>query len=352
MPFALLTWLAACAYNKSSDNSAASLAARRAQACSTVYRDAFMYDQENILGTQMKFPSLSGRNNGSMLFVHVGKTCGTTVASRLSSAKIHFSQVHAVPVKLDALQRHTLVLIAIREPVDRLISAYWDIHPSEGKEGKHPESKKEFYRCFPTAEDFATGLSQRHSSCGQIAHGMLHPATSNGSHMLKGLCYYLGGVREHLFTKQILVTETATCTDDTSRVIEWMRPGSISSDGGDTCIHCDRAFSQFSGNRLNASGELVQSVPAAASAVNTGVSAAGRALMKAVLVELGEYDLYEDLKQAAHQTTGVRSRLEREEAAYSRLQRQIEPMRKEAQGHLDAHIGKLLMSGAPLPKHG
>jgi hypothetical protein len=64
-----------------------------------------------------------------MFFVHVGKTGGSTVSIFLKKNNISFSGIHVHSVIPGHLYRFDKILIPVRDPMSRIISAYKYRHP-------------------------------------------------------------------------------------------------------------------------------------------------------------------------------------------------------------------------------
>jgi len=74
---------------------------------------------------------LPGEHQGSnftfqhrVLLIHIGKAGGATVNRMLSDANVTWNQVHVHPVPRIAIASHARIVACVRDPVDRLISAY------------------------------------------------------------------------------------------------------------------------------------------------------------------------------------------------------------------------------------
>ena len=70
-----------------------------------------------------------------LLFVHIGKTCGDTViaaldknnkkiTSSIEAGRAAFDMVHVHPVRAEVIASMENILITLRDPIDRFISAY------------------------------------------------------------------------------------------------------------------------------------------------------------------------------------------------------------------------------------
>merc|ERR1719162_671510 len=184
-----------------------------------------------------------------------------------------FDMVHVHPVRTEVLENVHNVLIPMRDPVDRLISAYnsaackadgVEDHICERKAPPHSEEAEEFeeagefeesedvsesealrvgrlnmpprqglgpmpavggliMQCFPNVTAFGDGIDDD-TECGRVARDMIGMgATDAGAgHVGKGDCYYVGGVLEQLRTKRIHLIHTEKCGVDIGTIPEWL----------------------------------------------------------------------------------------------------------------------------------
>ena len=59
-----------------------------------------------------------------VLFVHVGKTCGGTIAAELRKNRVAYHEVHLDKVDGEKLAKYKRVIVSARDPVDRVVSAF------------------------------------------------------------------------------------------------------------------------------------------------------------------------------------------------------------------------------------
>lgn len=190
-----------------------------------------------------KVPYLSGEHAvapGQALLVHVGKTCGSSVNRVVKGSGVMLPQVHVHPVTPRVLANRTHVIVATRDPVTRVISAFNHNHPDGGE---RPINSNNFYsrllplyRCYPTVAALALGLS-RNDSCGDIARRALtslpadHDAPYYGhGHLMMGFCFYIGGVlgalraigRRSGGRGGVFLIDTESCAEDTAEGLVWL----------------------------------------------------------------------------------------------------------------------------------
>eukprot|EP00729_Bicosta_minor_P018025 gene18025-27102_t len=122
--------------------------------------------------------------DNSVLFVHIGKAGGGAVESHLQRAGIRFDQIHVSYTPGNALLSHDWIIVCVRDPVARLVSAYNWNNPASAKKGhKHASSVVNFYKCFPNVNAWVrafrshsgggsgggSGSTEAPALCGQIA---------------------------------------------------------------------------------------------------------------------------------------------------------------------------------------
>ena len=187
-----------------------------------------------------------------VLFVHIGKSCGATVERALEhnsellklkgvggfKVPEPFGRVHVHPVRRGVLDAAQEVAIVLRDPAERVISAYntaackEDDDVTDIKECLRAPAEQKFQRfgfkrlslleCYPNVTAFADGLDDD-SDCGRLARDVLqnnetHPESSHGEHVGMGSCFYVGGMTKMLTHKRIHLVETSTCDADIARI--------------------------------------------------------------------------------------------------------------------------------------
>ena len=228
--------------------------------------------------TEDGHPDLRGdkclkRPTPHLLFIHVGKTCGDTVISALdkNSMKIKsidehsgrdaYDMVHVHPVRAEVVASMDNILITMRDPVDRLISAYnnaaclaegvnrdicertptkqrnpnvsamrrpgsgplWNYKDPWIRDLRIPELGGFVMQCFPNVTVFADHIDDD-TACGRIARDMIGPdrADAGVSHVGRGNCYYMGGILQWLPGKRIHIVNTEDCEEGIRRIPKWL----------------------------------------------------------------------------------------------------------------------------------
>jgi len=225
-------------------------------------REAFGLDQWPNLGGGVVSSDVADNWPGPMFnFVHVGKTCGTSVTEFLVSSGLRYDygayglsdQIHVHPMTNETLGRSPRVLITLRDPVDRVVSAfYFNRHMRELNEyllgGEANATTVLMNECgFDTVDQFAaavddTGICGQlvrtalHSDLGEINSALVVTTASNdrnrvtaalrwpfiAGHVSRGACFYLGGLLEQIEKKDVYVVETETCDDDARGIPKWL----------------------------------------------------------------------------------------------------------------------------------
>jgi hypothetical protein len=116
------------------------------------------------------------------MFVHIGKTGGTTAFDKLKRNWIKTEQIHMHPIDMAMLNHYTNIIISIRDPVERYISSFNNILAN----GPAPSKDVLFHECFNNISDAADAILSS-TKCG-------HVLRSVSSHIGAGYCFYLGGI--------------------------------------------------------------------------------------------------------------------------------------------------------------
>jgi hypothetical protein len=115
----------------------------------------------------------------STLFIHVGKTGGTTANHQLHANGIKTDQLHVHPVHLAMVRHYKYIIISVRDPLERYVSSFNNFMP----EGENP--LQYLYECYSNIS-FAADAILDSTKCAFLLR-------TTDSHLRKGFCYYLGG---------------------------------------------------------------------------------------------------------------------------------------------------------------
>jgi hypothetical protein len=154
----------------------------------------------------------------SILVVHVGKTCGSSVCKVLGAMNISYTQVHIYPLDDRMIEQFDYIFITVRDPFNRAVSAYNFHNPKFATIANSPQNEPDlaahFYGCFPTLSDYGNHLYDN-STCGKYAR-------QGVGHMRLGLCSYLGGVMNSLMKhrQKVFIIDTETCELDLAQVLD------------------------------------------------------------------------------------------------------------------------------------
>lgn len=155
--------------------------------------------------------------------IHIGKCAGGTVNKFLEHNNVAVDRIHAIvpdPARLDAG-----IVVVLRDPIDRLISAFNWRHPStRPAEGRHlphvdhDESEMAFYRCFDSVNAFAEALDAD-STCGQRARDAL---TQHTKHIGMGYEFYFpASVMAVMRTHRVFVIHQERLEEDLHNFLKW-----------------------------------------------------------------------------------------------------------------------------------
>ena len=106
-----------------------------------------------------------------VVFVHVGKTCGGTIAAELRKNRVAYHEVHLDKVDGETLAKYKRVIVSARDPVDRVVSAFnWrSPHACRQRKGQCTppravekfDGERGFYNCFPDVQHFVDAVTER-----------------------------------------------------------------------------------------------------------------------------------------------------------------------------------------------
>lgn len=155
--------------------------------------------------------------NGTVLLVHVGKAGGGTLENLFKTSGVSWQSLHIHALDTQMIHGFELIVLNLRDPVQRLISAFNFRNPRVRRisadwyhcgEGKH----KDFYKCFKTLDEYAEALTAD-DRCGKLARrGECHTELDT--------CAYLGGVVDELERnkQKVFVVDTSTLMADAEKL--------------------------------------------------------------------------------------------------------------------------------------
>ena len=172
-----------------------------------------------------------------VLFVHVGKTCGGSAVAYLRRA-VNVTEVHLRPVKREEVERASHIIVSVRDPTERVVSAFeWHRPGGDRTYGRCFHRKRdverygnscaddELYKCAATADAFADLVASRNTTdrCARVAKAFLAPDAgarllgeplhfARLSHINRGFAFYLG--EDTLKGRRVWVVEASACERD------------------------------------------------------------------------------------------------------------------------------------------
>ena len=176
-----------------------------------------------------------------VLLVHVGKTCGGTIAGDLKKNGIAFHEVHLRKLDKETLDSYKRIIISARDPVDRLVSAFNWKSPHACREHKSgcttPRSVDKFdgeaglYNCFADVQSFVGALvtnSHQTLTCHMLAYSFFHGVgvgEGGGSHIGKGFSWYIGAVLYDLLRRgdDLWIVRSEVCDHDMEGAVRWLQ---------------------------------------------------------------------------------------------------------------------------------
>jgi len=144
-----------------------------------------------------------------MVVIHVGKTGGSTTSESLKGAGIKFKQLHTGrSITMRSKIRNGdfgLIVINIRDPISRTISAYNWKHPRNCKTNpmctwRDNKYETQFYDCFPNIH--ALFYNNGTAVCAKLFENVFVTGTRIIGHISRGLDWYLNDldIFNHRFT--------------------------------------------------------------------------------------------------------------------------------------------------------
>mmetsp|Transcript_29713 Transcript_29713/g.50206 ORF Transcript_29713/g.50206 Transcript_29713/m.50206 type:complete len:509 (-) Transcript_29713:733-2259(-) len=204
-----------------------------------------------------KFQNERARNK--LLFIHVGVACGGTITQSLDAAHIGHEMVHVAAVRPDEILQATKILINVRYPVNRTVSAF---------EGFLGTNNRTVHSCLlHSVGDYVDYLFST-DPCAETVR-----RTTFG-HVNHDTCSYMGGVRDLLRARRdsVYIVATESCTADIVGALHWL--------------------GHAAANESSVVTSHVHHNPNARQALN----ASQYKVLETYLEQMGEMDLYREIK--------------------------------------------------------
>lgn len=184
---------------------------------------------------------------GRVLLIHIAKAGGSTVNrilrsvhaqdSRLGSRRVLYDRVHMHPVPHIAIASHARIVVCVRDPVDRFISAYnWGFRQDQ------PWAKR-LHSCWDVNEfvvEFAYRRINPLLQRGRLRCATLQPIIdawtrqsgpnyTDYGHIRMDGCFYLGGCIDYMtaLSKEMFVVRTEMMTADSHSLLKWLDVTSV-----------------------------------------------------------------------------------------------------------------------------
>mmetsp|Transcript_61767 Transcript_61767/g.199125 ORF Transcript_61767/g.199125 Transcript_61767/m.199125 type:complete len:260 (+) Transcript_61767:75-854(+) len=163
----------------------------------------------------------TSRNASKLQFIHVGKAGGSSIRSWLRQNNISFDETHLEPVHTCRGDEHRKWMIAVREPIARIVSSFNWRSPRNGMfRNAYTWSELEFYNCFSTVNDFAEALNNT-TRCGDLARGALRDP-EHSQHIGMGVAWYLQNDLDCILMQEFHLVHTETFVDDLQKAAAWL----------------------------------------------------------------------------------------------------------------------------------
>ncbi|CAM9254330.1 unnamed protein product, partial [Ectocarpus fasciculatus] len=148
----------------------------------------------------------------SLLVIHVGKTGGSSLLRLLRAAGVPHSDVHLFSVQEDIIRSYESIVITVRDPLERTVSAFnWDNPWAASGRAHRKKNFSNFYYHFPNINAYAENLTAD-TTLGEVAR------RAEG-HIALDTCYYVGGVIDSLRRhRNVYVVDAASLQEDVKRL--------------------------------------------------------------------------------------------------------------------------------------
>mmetsp|Transcript_16124 Transcript_16124/g.54195 ORF Transcript_16124/g.54195 Transcript_16124/m.54195 type:complete len:275 (-) Transcript_16124:70-894(-) len=166
-----------------------------------------------------------------VLLLHVGKAGGGTVRRFLSANRIRFKEIHLRQPRGDHIRAYNRILVTLRDPTERVISAYkWEHPDGPGRTPDFPGLKR-IYECFPNATSYAEAFLPSSSvsmDCAGVAWRSIGVNVSYQSealfcsHTCRGHAYYTEQWFDEICAKRPYALRTEQMASDLNGLGPWL----------------------------------------------------------------------------------------------------------------------------------
>lgn len=251
-----------------------------------------------------------------VLLIHTGKTGGSTLDGVLKRARLPFDHVHVHPVPHALVANHPLIVVSVRDPVSRFVSAWEFVRREAGTHvdaaiarfgtGRSSLFPIDVYACFSSVAAFADGLDAP-GTCGDLARSLTQPLPPVGhlSHLTMGYCYHLGGVLDVLGSRRRRhwVVRQEALRVDALGMLKWLNQTNPHA-AAPRCQKCNSVLPRTHAD--SAAARLPEA--SSASTYNLSSSALAR-LRRALLPEYWAYNRIIDASENANAPRGDTQRI-------------------------------------------
>lgn len=175
-----------------------------------------------------------GKVNGKedrVLFLHVGKAGGSSVRSFLTDNKIWFKEIHVQQPTPEQVYSYKRILVTVRDPTARVLSAYKWKHPHGGGLKPTYAAERELYTCFPNLNSYAEAFLPTTKVSPKCANLAMYSVVQNityplrglsCSHTCRGYAFYAGPWLEEICRKRPYVVQTEHMAGDLRGIGRWL----------------------------------------------------------------------------------------------------------------------------------
>ena len=199
----------------------------------------------NISDPNVRLSGLNGWHQGklykfdrSVLFIHVGKAGGSSIAGILGATHVHYDQIHVHPVPLLALHSHPYIVITVRDPVARLISAYnwgislrqpWAMKLSACYDVDQFAMAFAYHRINPSFRSARTPCDTLSDKIDAWTSTEAGASFFDFGHIRMDGCFYLGGCigDSALLSKRMFVVRTEMISADAHAMLNWLNASEL-----------------------------------------------------------------------------------------------------------------------------
>lgn len=154
-------------------------------------------------------------------FVHIGKTGGGTIQESLKKSGVSLCFYHQHPVKPPDLARIQKLFVTVRDPVQRVVSAYhWRLNHK--KNATRDAYEIDMYRCFSTVDKLFDALLGKNNSTRCTKDIAERWVRGGVEHIGQGLEFYFKEVISEISSKDIFIIRQENMREDFKDMFLWL----------------------------------------------------------------------------------------------------------------------------------